>query len=169
MSDETLRTLITCGTTIFVALISNILVFAISKINNRNANENNILQKQYDNLFMPIHKILFFSELNDEDKISQICNVINNNYNLSTDFLREKYNDCVKKKKITKNFISTIKDGCLCLEKHLGYTKTKLSKQQKEFSNVILHSKKSHYLDIVFVIVSMLIGIISAITVVSLE
>ena len=166
MSDETLRTLITCGTTILVALISNVLVFAISKINNRSANENSILQKQYDHLFMPIHRILFFTKLNDNDKITQIHNILYDNYGLSTNFLREKYNECIKKKEITKDFISTITNGCLCLENNLGYTKTKLSKQQKEYSNVVFQSNKSHYFSLIFTIVSIILGIVSSLLVI---
>ncbi|MCM1223759.1 MAG: hypothetical protein NC548_55845, partial [Lachnospiraceae bacterium] len=84
--------------------------------------------------------ILFFTDLKNEDKVKKIYNIIYRNYNLSTELLREEFNKCTSKNIISSDFEDIIEDGCKCLEKALGYTKTKLSKQQKEISKTVIYS-----------------------------
>lgn len=140
MDAETLRTLITCGTTVLVALISNILVLLITRTNDKKSKDNSILEQQYNKVFSPIHRILFFTDIGYSEKIKRIYSIIYSNYQLSTKLLREEYENCVSKNTITIDFKHLIDDGCKCLEKALGYTTTKLSKQQKEISKNIIYS-----------------------------
>lgn len=139
MDTETIRTLITCGTSILCIIASNIFIYISSKTNEKKSKNVSILEQQYNKIFSPIHKILFFTNLNDYDKITKIYNIIYSNYQLSTELLREEYNKCASENKIRIHFEILIDDGCKCLEKALGYTKTKLNKQQKEISKNILY------------------------------
>ena len=139
MDTETIRTLITCGTSILCIIASNIFIYISSKTNEKKSKNVSILEQQYNKIFSPIHKILFFTNLNDYDKITKIYNIIYSNYQLSTELLREEYNKCASENKIRIHFEILINDGCKCLEKALGYTKTKLNKQQKEISKNILY------------------------------
>ena len=154
MSDETLRTLITCGTTIFVALISNILVFSISKINNKIEKENTFFQKQYEKLYMPIHKILIFDLSRESEKFNKIFDIINANYYLTNSVFREKYEECIRLKKITIAFEDVIITGCICLEDELGYKNTKPNQKQKWLlSNV---NQNSYLKKFAFIILNIL-------------
>lgn len=139
MDTETIRTLITCGTSILCIIASNIFIYISSKTNEKKSKNVSILEQQYNKIFSPIHKILFFTNLTDYDKITKIYNIIYSNYQLSTELLREEYNKCASENKIRIHFEILIDDGCKCLEKALGYTKTKLNKQQKEISKNILY------------------------------
>lgn len=139
MDTETIRTLITCGTSILCIIASNIFIYISSKTNEKKSKNVSILEQQYNKIFSPIHKILFFTNLNDYDKITKIYNIIYSNYQLSTELLREEYNKCASENNIRIHFEILIDDGCKCLEKALGYTKTKLNKQQKEISKNIIY------------------------------
>lgn len=168
MDPETKRTLITCGTSVLCIIVSNIFIFLSSKNNDKKNKNISILEQQYNKLFIPIHRLLFFSDLADCDKITRIYNVIYSNYNLSTELLREAFYKCSSKKRITYEFEEIIIDGCKCLEKALGYTKTKLSKQQKERSKTVIYSKKSYGNNMTSAVISIITGLFGTIASLSL-
>ena len=150
MDAENLRTLITSITSVLCIIISNIFVLLSSKTNEKKNKNNSILEQQYNQLFTPIHRILFFTKLEDCDKIARIYNVIYSNYNLSTDVLRNEFNNCLSNEKITDRFEDIIDSGCNCLKKALGYTDTELSQQQKEISKTVIYSERNSNSDIAF-------------------
>ncbi len=146
MSDETLRTLITCGTTILVTLISNILVFAMSKLNNKNQNDQTILEKQYKEIFAPIHKMLYY-ETSDKNNIpyDKIDKTLSNNYYLIPKSILDSFsniNDIETNIDGFKNYIST----CFrYLSSILGYSKENLSGHDRREAKKILSSKSFDY------------------------
>lgn len=150
MDAENLRTLITSITSVLCIIISNIFVLLSSKTNEKKNKNNSILEQQYNQLFTPIHRILFFTKLEDCDKITRIYNVIYSNYNLSTDVLRNEFNNCLSNKKITVEFQDIIDGGCKCLEKSLGYKDTELSQQQQEISKTVIYLERNSQFDIAF-------------------
>lgn len=164
LDPETKRTLITCCTTAFGTISAVIITQLFTYLNSKGNKTDSIYKQQYDNVFSPIHKILFFTDLEDNDKIEEIYNIIYNNYNLSTELLRKKFNKCTSKNIITSDFKDVIKDGCKCLEKALGYTKTKLSKQQKEQYKTVIYSdehitNKNFLFSLVIIIITILMSI----------
>ena len=106
MDEETKRTLITCGTTIFVALMSNILVFAISKLNNKNQNDKSILEKQYKEIFAPIHKMLYYG-ISDKNNIQydKIDKTLSDNYYLIPKSILDSFSNINDGHKITFQFV----------------------------------------------------------------
>lgn len=155
MDAETLRTLITCGTTVLVALISNILVFAVTMINNNTNKKNSISEEQYKKIFAPIHKILYFDEIyNDELKYKTIKQVIDNNYHLVPKNIRESFLD-IELEKIECDeydykmfhFQNKILICYAYLGSVLGYSKTKLSRGEMKYAKSIINHKSIDFIE----------------------
>ncbi len=132
LDSETKRTLITCCTTVFGTLGAIIITQLFTYLNNKNDKDKSIYQKQYDEIFSPIHRVLFFiSSTNDTDIMETISNIIYNNYSFASDALIEEFIKCFDDNKITEEFTQIIKSGYVILRNKLGYSKLKLDKKDK--------------------------------------
>ncbi|MCH5317909.1 MAG: hypothetical protein J1E05_08025 [Eubacterium sp.] len=147
MSEETLRVLITSGTTIFVAFMSNILVYAISKLNNKNQNDKSILEEQYKQIFAPIHKILFY-DISDGKSIqySKIDEILSEHYFLIPKSILESFSNINEIKDDMEQFEYNIKICFRYLSSILGYSKENLSGYDKKEAKKILSSKSFDYI-----------------------
>lgn len=148
LDNETLRTLITCCTTVLVALISNILVFAVTKINNKTDKKNSISEEQYTKIFAPIHKLIYFNMdtiNNDELKYELIEKIISDNYQIVPANIRDNYID-TEDTDNAKNFEENIDIVFRYLSSVLGYSKEKLSRKERKQARIILN-RKSKYLE----------------------
>ena len=146
MDEETKRTLITCGTTIFVALMSNILVFAISKLNNKNQNDKSILEKQYKEIFAPIHKMLYYG-ISDKNNIQydKIDKTLSDNYYLIPKSILDSFSNINDIEKNVDNFKNYISICFRYLSSILGYSKESLSGHDRREAKKILSSKSFDY------------------------
>lgn len=148
LDNETLRTLITCCTTVLVALISNILVFAVTKINNKTDKKNSISEEQYTKIFAPIHKLIYFNMDtvdNDELKYELIEKIISDNYHIVPVNIRNKYM-AVQDVDSAEEFEKSIDIVFRYLSSVLGYSKEKLSIKERKQAKKILN-RKSEYLE----------------------
>lgn len=147
LDNETLRTLITCCTTVLVALISNILVFAVTKINNKTDKKNSISEEQYTKIFAPIHKLIYFNMdtiNNDELKYELIEKVISDNYHIVPVNIRNKYIS-VQDVDSAEEFEKSIDIVFRYLSSVLGYSKEKLSQDEIKEAKKIINRKSTFF------------------------
>ena len=137
MDGETLRTLITCLSSIFIALSSNAFVFLSTRTNEKKNKNNSILEQQYNKVFTPIHKIVFFKS-EYINKISAIERIISDNYELVADEIKDKFFECKQINGITTSFKNLI-DACYKVSRNkLGYSNLKLKKEEKESTKKVI-------------------------------
>lgn len=178
MSEETLRTLISCATTVLVALISNILVFALTKQNNKITTKRSITEEQYIKIISPLHKILFFDGQNknihhkDKDRHQLILDIISVNYHIVPESIRKSFYN-IDNKDFEKNIYNLKKDIGSCfkyLSSTLGYSREKLSRDEIKNAKKILNCKSFDFLlsrnvtilSIISIVVSVIITVFSA-------
>lgn len=165
MNEETIRTLITCGTTVLVALISNILVFALTKHNNNGITKRSISEEQYIKIFAPIDKLFFFDDLLPEEQYKKITEILADNYYIVPENIRISYSEINEKDfgKTFSNFSSNVTDCFKYLSSMLGYSREKLSRDEIKNAKKILNRKSLDFLIsrnvIIFSIISFLVSI----------
>lgn len=142
MNDETARTLITCCATLGAVMITQLFTYLNSKSNKTDS----IYKQQYDNIFSPIHRILFFASKNKFEDLECIRKIIYENYNLSSDILIKEFNKCYSNAEITNEFENIILSGYNLLKNKLGYSKLKMKKADKQNTakTIILTSSKKN-------------------------
>lgn len=166
--NETLRTLITCSTTVLVALISNILVFAVTKINNKTDKKNSISEEQYTKIFAPIHKLIYFNMdtiNNDELKYELIEKIISDNYHIVPVNIRNKY---ISARNLNSaiDFEKSIDIVFRYLSSVLGYSKEKLSQDEIKKAKKIINRKSTFFVHNIYFYIT---AIITAIILYSVE
>lgn len=166
MDDETLRLLISCGTTVLVAIITQVFIYIITKINNKDSKKNSILEEQYVKIFAPIHKILFYDNIENRNRLYwEIDHIISNNYPIVPKRIRELYTEI--KDKDDSEFKSFKKEISICFRyssSMLGYSRERLSREEKKIAKKVLNqkSKKLIYSRNVFTL-AFIIALINAI------
>lgn len=164
MNDETLRTLISCGATVLVTLISNTLVYLLTKQNNRDITKRSISEKQYIKIFAPIDKLFYFNKLSDKEKYKKITKIISNNYYIVPESIRVSYSNIDEKdfKKTLSDFQSDATDCFKYLSSMLGYSREKLSRDEIKNAKKILNRKSLDFLItrnvIIFSVISFIIS-----------
>ncbi len=142
MDEE--RTIISCITTVLVALITNALVYMITRLNDKNTKSDSILREQYERIFAPIHKILYFDKPEkDKFKYIEIKEIISNNYSFLPEAIRSSFLkiDIDKSNKEFEDF-KKINEKCFkYLRSRLGYSREKLSKDERKSAKKIINCK----------------------------
>ncbi len=146
MDEETKRTLITCGTTIFVAIFTNILVYAMSKLDNKKQNDKSILDNQYKQIFAPINKILFY-DISDGKSIqySEIDKILSENYYLIPKSILNSFSNIDDIENDMESFKNDISTCFQYLSSILGYSKENLSGHDRRAAKKILSSNSFDY------------------------
>lgn len=133
LDSETKRTLITCCTTVFGTISAVIITQLFTYLNNKSDKSKSIYQKQYEEIFSPIHRALFFAPSdNVTENLRIIRNIIYKNYSYASDKLIEEFIECSTINKITNDFTQIISSGYIYLRNKLGYSKLKLNKKEKK-------------------------------------
>lgn len=141
MTDETIRTFITSGATVGAVVITQFFTF----LNLRSNKNDSIYKQQYDKIFSPIHRILFFDSQSKSENLEEICAIISNNYSLASDALIEEFKICFDNDEITEEFSDMILSAYNLLKNKLGYSKLKMKKDEKRKSlqTIITDSSKA--------------------------
>lgn len=163
LDPETKRTLITCCTTVFGTIIAVIITQFFTYLNSKSSKNDSIYKQQYDKIFSPIHRTLFFTPSQKvTDDLEIISNIIYKNYNIASDVLIEEFSKCFDNDEITDEFYNIIKAGYSLLRNKLGYTKLKMKKtERKKSSQIIITNKiiKKLFELIVYLIIIPLFGV----------
>lgn len=141
MTDETLRTLITCGFTFGGIVISNSFVYLSSKSKEKKSKQDSITEQQYKKVFTPIHKLLFFVSASETKKIDEINSIIYDNYELVADEIRDSFEACLLSQKITEDFEKLINSCYKVLGTQLGYANLKIDKEDRKSTKRVISSK----------------------------
>lgn len=147
LEPETKRTLITCCTTVFGTISAVIITQLFTYLNNKSDKSKSIYQKQYEEIFSPIHRVLFFAPSDNViENLRIIRNIIYKNYGFASDALIEEFIKCDDNNKITDDFIQIIKSGYILLRNKLGYSKLKLKRvdKKKASKSVIITSNRKN-------------------------
>lgn len=139
MTDETIRTIFTCCATLGAVVITQLFTY----LNSKGDKTDSIYKQQYDKIFSPIHRTLFFTPSQRvTDDLEIISNIIYNNYSLASDALIEEFGKCFDNDEITKEFEHIIQSGYILLRNKLGYSKLKLKKSdERNATNSIISSR----------------------------
>ncbi|MCM1114253.1 MAG: hypothetical protein NC397_02005 [Clostridium sp.] len=140
MDNETIRTIFTCCATLGAVVITQLFTYLNSKSNKNDS----IYKQQYDEIFAPIHRTLFFTpSQNVTDDLEIISNIIYKNYSLASDALIEEFGKCFDNNEITFEFETIIRSGYILLRNKLGYTKLKMNKNERKKSAQTIITNKS--------------------------
>ncbi|MCI9641221.1 MAG: hypothetical protein HFJ98_00275 [Eubacterium sp.] len=159
MSDETLRTLITCGFTFGGILVSNLFVFLGTRSHERKTKQNSILEQQYKNFFVPLHRAIFFSDLSDIEIFECCEKLIKDNYELIPPKIKTDFLDFYKDNHLSNEFENNINHCYIELSNKLGYSKIQLEPKDKEtVQNILLDTLTSSILETQMNIISEFLG-----------
>lgn len=143
MSEETIRTVISCGTTVLVALISNILMFALTKHSNNGMTKRSISEEQYIKIFAPIDKLLYFDCYSELEKYNIITKIISDNYYIVPENIRISYSSIGRNFEGLNDFEYDVLTCFKYLSSTLGYSREKLSKKEIKTAKRILNRKSN--------------------------
>lgn len=138
MDDETMRTFITCGFTFGGILVSNLLVFLGTRTNERKTKQVSILEQQYKNFFVPLHRAIFFSEMPYYEVFHWCERLIEDNYELVPPKIKTDFLKCQKDAYLSNEFENNINYCYIVLSNKLGYSSIKLDSEYKEIAQDIL-------------------------------
>lgn len=142
MNDETARTLITCCATLGGICITQFF----TNTNLKSKKNESIYKQQYDKLFAPIHKILFFSKVLPNGYMDTIYKIIFDNYSLASELLVDEFMKCYDKKTgLSCEFCNAIRLGYNMLRNKLGYANLKMVKTDKENAKKILSNTTNDF------------------------
>lgn len=127
MGSDIAQSLITCVSTLGGIAITQVF----SYLNSKNNQSESVFKQQYDKIFSPIHKVLFFNTNNEIEKISKIYNILDANYNLVSNELIESFSKCNAKHELTEEFKSIIECSYNFLKNKLGFSKIEMKKEEK--------------------------------------
>lgn len=131
MTEALTVALATGGFTLGGILITGLFNHFGSASRNKKDKKININEERYNKVFSPIQKLIYFNQ-NDENLVNEVQTIIQDNFSLATDNLKQELKKSISDKALTPDFLDTIKIGCKCLENELGYTNEKLTKEEKK-------------------------------------
>lgn len=123
----------------FIPLLTPLLKFLLEanvQFKNKKSHNNSIETQQYQLVFIPIQRILLFSNKNDQ--LSEIQETINQNLELVPNQLLETFKCCLEKKEVVDDFKKQIDTGYIILNNKLKYSNSKLDSKKIESNNRII-------------------------------
>lgn len=118
-----------------ITLIGILLTQFLPKIFTKNKRKVQIYEQQYRLFFIPIKKVLLFSD--KKDWFSEIKEIINFNFELMPNQLLKTFNDCLINNTINDDFIEQINLGYIILNNSLNYSNNSLDSKKIKFSNEV--------------------------------
>lgn len=131
MQNEIIIALISGGSALGGVFATNLFNHFGSASRNKRDKRININEERYNKVFSPIQKLIYFNK-NDKNLVNEVQTIIQDNFILATDNLKQEFKKSISNEALTSGFIDTVKIGCKCLENELGYTNEKLTKEEKK-------------------------------------
>ena len=130
------------GIIISTVLSSTILGAAKYKFNTPKTRS--ILEHQYSDIFVPIHKLIYLEEGTVQQKINNSVEIIRNNYEYAPikliKYLSDEKEELIEKENIRQEYCDYISNTLMILRKKLGY---ELSKKTNENELISKFDKES--------------------------
>lgn len=174
MELEFLATLITGCISLFTPLLKYFSELNVQSKNKKSHN-NSVEEQQYQLVFIPLQRILLFS--NENSQLSEIKEIINQNLELVPNQLLKTFKCCLEKKKVVADFKKQIDTGYIILNNKLKYSNSKLDSKKIESNNRIIElsnkalkqSAKTFVAAIIIVTVSFILAILNLLKVISIH
>jgi len=138
-----------------------------TKHNNKKNIDISVYKEQYEKVFAPIHKIIFFDKLkNNELRYNYIKSIISDNYHIVPKSIINSFSMITNVDEDIKDFAKNISICTDYLRKILGYSKIKLTRAEtKKAKNIITYKSDDFLLNkatfIIFIIIIPVVFIIS--------
>ena len=141
MKDEIIVAIISSIGSIIITILSLLLTDIIKKMNFKSTNEALKRKEQYEKVFSPIHRILFFNKQNRIKAYIKIKKILTYNYSIVPQGIIDSFNKTNNYKKNASDFEDKIEYCFHYLGNKLDCSKQKLDTPKEKIAKEILECK----------------------------